>query len=114
MRREFELIYIGMLKYGFISNSHANIAGLINYVLRNAFDLEEQPIIEVNRNYVVGGDEWFWELEWKSCGKCLVIYFDRAGCHYQRIYDAESISGRDQGIIHKQEEFLEHFRWLSE
>jgi hypothetical protein len=113
MRYGIKLLYIGMLKYGFNNGGQVNITGLIDYVLKQKLELDDAPTMDVNHNYVVGGDEWFWELEWRHQSRCLVVYFDKCGCHFQRLYDEENIAGKNEGLINKYEDFLEHFMWLS-
>lgn len=119
MGSEFKLIYIGILKFGFKYDKKISIVGLINYIRENNLDLEESPEISVNRNYAHNGDEWFWELEWwnlldNGVHRCLVVYFDKCGCHYIRFFDTTGPGGYEEcGNIIKYDEFLEQFRWLS-
>lgn len=114
MRKEFKLIYVGLLKFGFKSKGEITILGLIDYIEQNKLTLDECPEIHVNRNYIPKSDEWFWILEWCSeliNGKReLIVYFDKFGCHYKKYSNINSI---EEGILNKYEEFLEQFIWLS-
>jgi hypothetical protein len=114
MRQEIKLIYVGILKFGFSSSENISIVGLINYIITNDLRLEEEPDFSLNKAYVLKSDEWFWELEWNneliSGPRCLVVWFDRDGCHFQRFSKpADDI----QGTLVKYEDFLEQFKWLS-
>lgn len=116
MKQEFKLIYFGFLKFGFKLNSKVNIIGLIDFIKKNNLKLEEEPNITVNKNYIFGSDDWFWELEWFNEifyeRKCLVVYFDKDGCYFQRLVGVGLIL-ESSGIIKQYDEFLKQFKWLS-
>ena len=118
MRQEIKLIYVGILKFGFSNSEKISIVGLIDYIINHGLRLEEDPDISLNKSYVLNSDEWFWELEWNndliSGHRCLVVYFDDEGCHYQRFSRClEQEEPIVEGLLDKYDDFLGHFLWLS-
>lgn len=118
MCREIQLIYVGILKYGFKSRGDISVIGLLNFIEKHNLFLKEMPYVSVNREYILRGDDYFWELEWWNSEspfeyRCLLVFFDKNGCHYQRIVDFYNKDVKDfDGDITNYSDFLNHFRWL--
>jgi hypothetical protein len=114
MRQEFKLIYIGILKFGFMSKGSVSIVGLIDYIARNKLKFDDEPSVHVNRTYLPKSDDWFWEIEmWNKSSpemKCLVVFFDKYGCHYHQYFD---VNQDKKGLINSYEDFMDQYRQLN-
>ena len=113
MNQELKLIYIGILKFGFKDTGKVSVIGLLDYIKKNDLFFDPDPIISVNRSYAPKTEDWFWEMEmWNRqslAGRCLKIYFDSNGCHYEKYNDIDH-----DGLIEKYEDFMEKYKWLME
>ena len=117
MKQEIKLIYTGILQFGFNNKDQISIIGLIDYILRNGLKTDEEPEINLNKSYIFNEDQWFWEIEWNndliSERRCLVVWFDKEGCHFQKFSRASNESPPFiEGVITKYDDFLNHFKWL--
>jgi hypothetical protein len=111
MRQQYKLIYIGILKFGFSSKNEISVLGLVDFIDENRMELDQEPRVSINREYSGADDDYFWDLEWWNGSRCLVVYFDRNGCHYQTITcpDNTVMCGR----LEAYSDFTSLYKWLS-